>query len=161
LRRADPLQPLARGGGGRPRRLAVADAPLRRPAATRPGPRRLDDLRLLLVLQQLRGQLLHRRLRTDLPGLGLLGPPPLAQPADGERDLDRDRRRPGGVGDGRLAVDEVPVARGEGRGARRRDGGRDALMEAATVGRPAGSGRSPWRRLIPTFGFMTLPTALL
>jgi spermidine/putrescine transport system permease protein len=34
-------------------------------------------------------------------------------------------------------------------------------MEAATVGRPIRRGRAPWRRLIPTFGFMTLPTTLL
>src|SRR6201991_1578426 len=34
-------------------------------------------------------------------------------------------------------------------------------MEAATVGRPVGRGRAPWRRLIPPLGFMSLPTPLL
>ena len=34
-------------------------------------------------------------------------------------------------------------------------------MEAASVGRPLGARRSPWRRAIPTLGFMSLPTALL
>lgn len=34
-------------------------------------------------------------------------------------------------------------------------------MEAASVGRPLGARRSPWRRALPTLGFMSLPTALL
>ena len=95
----------------RPRRQPASDAPLRRPAPDRTVDRGGVDLRLRLVVQQLRDLLLHRRLRADVPRLGLLDPAPVGEPADRQCRLDGDRgrsdpRRHGCVGADEAALQE-------------------------------------------------------
>ncbi len=68
------------------------------------------DLRLRLVVQQLRDLVLRRRLRPDVPRLGLLDPAPVGEPAAGQRRLDRDRARPGRRRVRRLAADQGALA---------------------------------------------------
>ena len=76
------------------------------------------DLRVRLVVQQLRDQLLQRRLRADLPGLGLLGPAPLGQPAGRQRDLDAHLGDPGRRGLPAVAAASAGVGKRRGSGGR-------------------------------------------
>ena len=65
------VRAVAGGGGDRPGRLAGAGLAPRHHAAHHAGARRRRDLRVHVVVQQLRDQLLHDRLPADLPGVGL------------------------------------------------------------------------------------------
>ena len=117
------------------------------------------DLRLRVVVQQLRDLVLHRRLRADVPGLGLLDPAPVGEPAGRQRRLDGDRARAGARRVRRLAADEAADPRERRRrGAHRADGRERCADGSAPRFRPrrARPKRAAQPRVRP-LAFMALP----
>ena len=91
-RRGAALQVPARPGRGRDRSglLAAPGPAAHHPAAHRAGAHRRGDLRVHVVVQQLRDQRVHDRVPADLPDLGLLLGPESRSHRGRERDLDVD-----------------------------------------------------------------------